>query len=336
MFFTKKIFLSICIFFSLQNTLWANNNNGIKKEKEDFVMTHISDSHEWHFATIGHKHISIPLPVILYKKGKGFDIFISSKFKDNHHKKKSYNGYILDSNNKIISTNQSDKIYDFSITKNIASMFISMLLLLIIFMISASKYKKNTNISPKGFWMLLEIFIFFVRDEIAIPNIGRKHHKKFMPYLLTIFFFIWLNNLMGLLPGSANVTGSISITLSLAVLTFIITNINGNKNYWKHVFATPGVPKWLLPIMIPVEIIGLFTKPFSLMIRLFANITAGHIILLSIINIIFIFKSSFAGFVSVPFGAFMFLLKLLVAFLQAYVFTLMSAIYFGNAVDEHH
>ena len=156
-----------------------------------------------------------------------------------------------------------------------------------------------------------------------------------MPYLLSVFFFIWLPNLLGLLPGAANVTGNVSIALVLALFTFVITNINGNKYYWAHVFNPPGVPWWLTPIMIPIELIGLLTKPFSLMVRLFANITAGHIILLSIVGLIFILKNAWIGTVSVPFGAFMFLLKLLVAFLQAYIFTLLSAIYFGAAVESH-
>ncbi len=329
----KQLFIAlfIALFFSNSNAIAKE----IKSKDSDFLMEHIADSHEWHFATINHYHITLPLPVIIYKKGYGFDIFLSNKFVNKHHKRTSYKGYILNKKDKIKSID-GIKIYDLSFSKNIFSMLLSMLLMFLIFIPAAKRYNKNPDKAPQGFWMFLEMLISFVKDEIAIPNIGKKKYNTFMPYLLTIFFFIWINNLMGLLPGSANVTGNISVTLTLAMFTFFVTNLNGNKNYWKHVFSTPGVPKWLLPIMIPVEIIGLFTKPFSLMIRLFANITAGHIILLSIINIIFIFKNPAAGFVSVPFGSFMFMLKLLVAFLQAYVFTLMSAIYFGNAVEEDH
>ncbi len=326
-----------------QNTatgITHSQRNG--KHKKDFLIEHILDAHEWHFATIRGNHISIPLPIIIYRSGHGFDIFLSNKFHHSHLDQDidksiagSYKGYYL-KNEKISYKNSSIKIYDLSITKNVAAMFISLLLMCVIFILAARKYKCNFNIAPKGFWMFIELIIVFVRDEIAKPNIGLKKYKKFMPFLLTIFFFIWLNNLLGLLPGAANLTGNIAVTLVLALFTFFVTNISGTKEYWKHVFSTPGVPKWLLPIMIPIEIIGLFTKPFSLMIRLFANITAGHIILLSIINIIFIFKSCWMGFASVPFGVFMFMLKLLVAFLQAYVFTLMSAIYFGNAVGESH
>lgn len=345
----KKIFISISVVslilftinflsFSSTNSKDINIKNHAKTEhpghKEDFLMEHIKDSHLWHFATIGHTHITIPLPIIIFSKIKGLQIFLSSKFFDKNHKRKFYKNYSLDKKGKIISADKDEKIYDLSITKNIFSMIISMVLMLFIFLKAAMLYKTKIDYVPRGFWMLVEILVNFVKEEIAIPNIGKEHYLKFMPFLLTIFFFIWINNLMGLLPGSANVTGNISITFALAFFTFIITNINGNKEYWKHIFYTPGIPKWLLPIMIPVEVIGMFTKPFSLMIRLFANITAGHIILLSIINIVFIFKNPLAGFVSVPFGVFMFLIKLLVAFLQSYVFTLMSSIYFGSAVAE--
>jgi F-type H+-transporting ATPase subunit a len=180
--------------------------------------------------------------------------------------------------------------------------------------------------------------VVFVRDDIAKPNIGDKYHR-FMPYLLTIFFFIWINNLMGLIPffpGGANVTGNIAFTLTLSVFTFIVTNVNGNKHYWKHIFATPGVPIAVLPIMALVEFIGIFTKPFALMVRLFANITAGHIIILSLVSLIFVFESVFISPISIGFGLFMNVLELLVAALQAYIFTLLSAMFIGGAVEEHH
>jgi F-type H+-transporting ATPase subunit a len=180
----------------------------------------------------------------------------------------------------------------------------------------------------------------FVRDDIAISNLGEHRYEKFMPYLLTVFFFILINNLMGLIPFpppfGANVTGNIAVTLTLALFTFFITQINGSKTYWKHIYATPGVPVWLLPIMFPVELIGMFTKPFALMVRLFANITAGHIIVLSLVSLIFIFKSLAVAPVSILFVIFMDCLELLVAFLQAYVFTLLSALFIGLAVKEEH
>lgn len=313
------------------NPTWAVE----AKQDDDFIMHHISDAHEWHFATIGKTHITLPLPIIIYAKDRGIEIFSSSRFLDRHHHQVPYRGYRLDEHDKLIALDKDRVFYDLSITKNVVSMLISVLILLSIVLVAAMRYKHKPQSTPRGFWSFLELMICFVKDEIAIPNIGKKNYGRFMPYLLSVFFFIWLNNLMGLLPGAANVTGNISVTLVLALFTFVITTINGNKYYWAHVLNLPGVPKWLAPIMIPVEFLGLLTKPFSLMIRLFANITAGHIILLSIISLIFIFQTELAGLISVPLGVFMFLLKLLVAFLQAYVFTLLSAIYFGTAVESH-
>lgn len=306
-----------------------------KTEEDNFILHHIGDAHEWHFATIGKTHITLPLPVILVSKDRGLEVFSSNRFCDKNHNRVAYRGYKLDTHDKIIATEPTRNFYDLSITKNVASMFMSMIVLTAIILSAAKRYRRNVYRVPSGFWGLLELIIYFIRDEIAIPNIGKNAYMRFMPYLLSIFFFIWLNNLMGLLPGAANVTGNISVTLVLALFTFVVTNIHGNKYYWGHVFNPPGVPKWLAPIMVPVEILGLFTKPFSLMIRLFANITAGHIILLSIIGLIFTFQTALVGMVSVPFGGFMFLLKLVVAFLQAYIFTLLSAIYFGMAVEMH-
>jgi F-type H+-transporting ATPase subunit a len=214
----------------------------------------------------------------------------------------------------------------------------------VIFGSVASAYKTRKGMAPKGIQSFMEPLILFIRDEVAKPSIGH-HYEKFMPYLLTIFFFIWLGNILGLIPfiGGFNITGNIAVTLTLAVFTFLVTTFSANKNYWMHIIATPGVPTWLLPLMIPIEILGVFTKPIVLMIRLFANITAGHIIILSFVSLIFIFSNLYgagAGYgvavVSVAFSIFMNVIELLVAFLQAYVFTLLSALYFGSAVEEHH
>ena len=305
------------------------------KAQDDFVMHHIQDAHEWHFATIGQTAITLPLPIILVSADKGLEFFSSSRLLDHHQQPVVYQGYYLNAHNKVVSLDQTHTFYDLSITKNIASMLISMVILLTLALLVARRYKKQVYTTPRGFWAFLELIIYFIKDEIAIPNIGQQNYKRFLPYLLSVFFFIWLNNLMGLLPGAANVTGNISVTLVLAAFTFVMTTLNANKAYWAHIFNPPGVPKWLMPIMVPVELLGLLTKPISLMIRLFANITAGHIILLSIIGLIFSFQTVLVGLVSVPFGAFMFLLKLIVAFLQAYIFTLLSAIYFGMAVESH-
>jgi F-type H+-transporting ATPase subunit a len=325
------IFALLIALFHAPSSAWAEQSC----KNDDFIMHHVKDAHEWHFATIGHTHITLPLPVIIYSPHKGLAIFSSSRFTDEHHQRVPYKGYLLNYNEKIIALDPSHVFYDLSLTKNITAMLVSVLALLVIFITAAQHYKRKPQEAPHGFWALIELLICFVKDEIAIPNIGKKNYIRFMPYLLSVFFFIWLNNLIGLLPGAANVTGNISVTLVLALFTFVITNLNGNKHYWGHLFNTPGVPRWLAPIMIPVELLSLFTKPFSLMIRLFANITAGHIILLSIIGLIFTLKSTWVGIISVPFGAFMFLLKLLVAFLQAYIFTLLSAIYLSAAVENH-
>jgi F-type H+-transporting ATPase subunit a len=182
----------------------------------------------------------------------------------------------------------------------------------------------------------MEPLIIFVRDEIAIPNIGEKKAAKYLPYLLTVFFFIWINNLLGLIPTGANASGNIAFTMTLAVITGLITNFSGNGGYWSHIFWTPGVPLWLRPIMLPVEVIGILTKPFALMIRLFANITAGHIIILSLLSFIFIFKSYAVGVPVTAFVIVMTFMELFVAALQAFIFTLLSALFIGSAVEEHH
>ena len=212
-----------------------------------------------------------------------------------------------------------------------------MVLLLLIFTSVASSYKKREGKAPKGFQSLIEPIIIFVRDDIAKPNLGYKY-ARFMPFLLTIFFFIWINNMIGLVPffpGGANLTGNIAFTVVMGVITFFVTNINGNKSYWKHIFL-PDVPWWLYPIMIPVEIIGVLSKPFALIVRLFANITAGHIIVLSLICLIFIFKTIMIAPVSVGFVLFMDVLEMLVAFLQAFIFTMLTALFIGTAVAEPH
>ena len=299
-------------------------------------LEHIEDAHSWHFATINDHHIVLPLPIILYSSDRGIECFLSSHFYNAKQEKIPFRGYYIE-HESIKCLDPSRSIYDLSITKNITAMFISVLLLVSVALYIAKRYKQDPLGAPKGICSFMELIINFVKYEIAIPNIGQKHYERFLPYLLTTFLFIWLNNILGLFPGGANVTGNIAVTLVLAAFTILITLFNGNKLYWSHMFKPQGVPKWLFPIMIPVEILGIFTKFFSLMIRLFANITAGHIILLSIIGLVFIMGNIYIGLgISVPFGTFMLILKILVSVLQAYVFTLLSAIYFGQAVSEKH
>lgn len=315
------------------------------------ILEHVVDSHEWHIATIGHTHVVIPLPVILLYQG-GLYAFWSSAFHNDSH---AYKGFVLHPDGpdkgKIGRVGDpASPVYDFSITKTVLAIFISMILLVVIFLSVARAYGKNRHEAPRGLQSMLEPIILFIRDDIAKSSIGEKKYEKFMPYLLTVFFFIFINNLLGLVPlfpGGANVTGNIAVTLVIAVFTFILTTINGNRHYWIDIVNTPGVPWWLkipVPLMPIVEIIGIITKPFVLMVRLFANITAGHIIVLGFVSLIFIFGaiSTALGLgvsvVSVTFMIFMSLLELLVAFIQAYVFTLLSALYFGLAVTEpeHH
>lgn len=326
-----------------------------KQEKFDagkLIIEHISDSHDWHIAG----NISVPLPVIIYSKERGFDVFFSNKFEHGH---KTYKGYMLE-NNHIVAVNEleevdahtatineelTENLWDISITKNVTAMFVSIFLMLWMFISVAKAYTKNSGKAPKGMQSLLEPLIIFVRDDIAKSAIGEKKYKKYLPFLLTVFFFIWINNLLGLIPFApfgANVTGNVAIGLVLAVIVFIITVVSANKNYWRHIIAMPGVPIGVLVLLTPIEIFGMFLKPFVLMIRLFANMLAGHIIALSFFSLIFIFAEMNVGLglgvsvLSIAFTVFMGMLELLVAFLQAYVFTLLAAMYFGSAVEEHH
>jgi F-type H+-transporting ATPase subunit a len=310
-------------------------------------MDHVSDSHEWHILTKKNgESVAIYLPVILYDKEKGLSFFSSKKLAHGH----IHEGYKLEEEGelkgKIVKVSASGEVdeenlpLDLSMTKAVTGMLFAAIIGLFLFISMARSYSKTGISHPKGIQRFLEPVILFVRDDIAIANIGKHKYEKYMPYLLTVFFFILINNLMGLIPFpppfGANVTGNIAVTFVLAFCTFIITQFSGNKNYWKHIFATPGVPFWLLPIMIIVELIGIISKPFALMIRLFANITAGHIIVLSLVCLIFIFGTLAVAPVSILFVIFMDCLELLVAFLQAYIFTLLSSLFISLAVEEAH
>jgi F-type H+-transporting ATPase subunit a len=347
--------IAVIIFFLLfpvaSSAYSQEGHSPVAEKKEfvasDYILDHIADSHEWHILTKKNgESVAIYLPVILYSREKGLVFFSSKKLAHG----KVFNGFKIeeegDLKGKIVSVNPENEIdeenlpLDFSMTKAVVAMLFAAIIGLFLFISMARSYKKAGVSAPKGIQSFLEPVILFVRDDIAIPNIGKHKYEKYMPYLLTVFFFILINNLMGLVPFpppfGANVTGNIAVTFVLAMCTFLITQFSGNKNYWRHVFATPGVPFWLLPIMIPVELIGIVSKPFALMIRLFANITAGHIIVLSLICLIFIFESLAVAPVSFVFVIFMDCLELLVAFLQAYVFTLLSALFISLAVQEHH
>ncbi len=355
-FFLSLLLFSISVFAS-ESDQEASSHKDEKYDPVPAVMHHIMDTHGWHAFTYGGHHYTIPLPVILWTEN-GLVTFMSSAF---HH---DVAGERLVEKNGINFINHHEKIYelnsgeneakfdesghvsngvrplDLSITKNVAAMLISVIILLFVFLKTAAFYKKGIR-APRGIAGFMEPIILFVKNDIAIPNIGEKKHMRFMPYLLTIFFFIWFNNLLGLIPipglGGANVTGNIAVTLVLATMTFIITTISGNKHYWSHVLWMPGVPAVIKVLLItPIEIAGLFIKPIALLIRLFANMTAGHIVVLSLISLIFVAKTAWMGTIAVPFTLFISVLELLVALLQAYIFTMLSALFIGSAVVEHH
>jgi F-type H+-transporting ATPase subunit a len=297
----------------------------------EVILHHVMDDHIWHLFD-GH-YGTIYLPVIVYSSEKGLDVFSSHKFYDEHHNIVEYNGYKLEHNH-ILLADSGKAVLDISITKNVAMLLINAVLMILVFSAVAKGYRKNKDKAPKGIQSFFEPIILFVRDEIVKPNIGH-HYEKFFPYLLTLFFFILFGNLLGLLPGAGNLTGNIAVTLSLALLTFIITNVSGNKAYWSHIFWTPGVPLPLRIIILPVEIIGIFTKPISLTVRLFVAITAGHIVLLSLISLTFIIGSIWVGVGSTLMVLFISGIELLVAGIQAYVFTLFTSLYIGMATADH-
>ncbi len=354
----RAFLISLSLMFFTFASSAADDKHQISEKKEldvkEVIIGHIVNDYSWHILTTPEgKHVSIPLPVILYSERSGFHVFMSSKF---HHGHAAYKNFKIapKGNNKgrIIEFDEKGNVYesglvDISITKTVIGIFTTVAVLLLVFISAAKIAVRNPKTPPKGVLGFVEPLIIFVRDDIAKPAIGKKH-MQFMPYLLTIFFFILISNLSGLIPippFGANVTGNISVTASLAFFTFVVTNISANRNYWSHIVNTPGVP-WMLKIPIPlmpfVETVGIFTKPIVLAIRLFANMTAGHLVMLAFISLIFIFGAltPIAGLVSAPFAvffaAFMILLDVLVAFIQTFVFTLLSAIYFGMAVEEHH
>jgi F-type H+-transporting ATPase subunit a len=319
----------------------------------EFILEHIGDAYEWHILTYKNFHLSIPLPVIVFSQTKGLNIFMFSKFHHGHETYKDFKYETTGENKGKVVEILGDgstvpPLLDLSFTKNCFAILVTVILMLWVFISVAKAYRERPGKAPSGLQNFAEPIIIFIRDEIAIPSIGKKKYEKYLPFLLTIFFFIWINNMMGLIPifpGGANVTGNITVTMLLALFTFGITTINGNKNYWKHIFNPPGVPWWLkfpIPLMPIIEVVGMITKPFVLMVRLFANITAGHIIGLGFFSLIFIFGQMqvILGYavspLTIAFTIFMTVLELLVALIQAYVFTLLSSLYFGMATEEHH
>ena len=319
----------------------------IKQQIKEVIDHHVLDGHEFSLfadAATG-EHYGFPLPIILWDNG--VHVFSSSKFHHGEAVAESNGNFYKLHHEKIYKTDAAGtlteahghttnaKPIDLSITKGVFTLMVVALLMFLLFTSLAKSYSKNGGISS-GFGRLFEPIVMYIRDEIAIPNIGEKHYKKYMSYLLTIFFFVWFLNIFGLTPLGINVTGNIAITFGLAVITFVITTLTANKNYWGHIFWMPGVPTPMKIILAPIELLGVFIKPFALMIRLYANIFAGHVVLMSLIGLIFIFKSWLGSSLSFLLSFAISIIEILVALLQAYIFTMLSALYFGSAVEEHH
>lgn len=340
-----KVLFPVLLLVTLSFSSVAAAEEGAYDPKE-FAMHHVADSHEWHI--VG--NVSIPLPCIVIHNG--LNVFMSSSMPEAHHgaeadstvQHETYKGFYYNESGKIVHEDGAF-VLDLSITKNVATLLIVSLIMILIFTSVAKAYKKRDGLAPKGLQGFMEPLILFVRDEVVKPNLGNKT-DRYLPYMLTVFFFIWFANMLGLIPfiANPNLTGNIAVTSALALMTFLLTNLHANKYYWGHIFNPPGVPGWVKVILIPIEFLGIFIKPVALMIRLFANITAGHIIIISLVGLIFIFGKAGenlgaglgASAVAVPFAIFMSFLELLVAFLQAFIFTMLSALFISLAQEEHH
>jgi len=314
------------------------------------IFEHLGDSYTWHIATIGTVHIKVPLLVIVRGQDGNMYAFSASKL----HGEEPYKGFYLGKEGskyagKVVTTSATGaevRPLDFSITKNVFALLCSALIVMLVVLLTARWYKKHPMEAPGGFVGVVEVMVDFLREDVIKPNIGAEY-KRYQPYLMSVFFFILVNNLLGLVPlfpGGANVTGNIAITLVLALFTMVIVNISGTKEYWKEVFW-PEVPMFLklpIPLMPVVEMFGVISKPFSLMIRLFANVMAGHTIMLSLVCLIFFTVSMGTTInatmtsISVLLSVFMFFVEILVSFLQAYIFTLLSSVYIGLARVRHH
>jgi F-type H+-transporting ATPase subunit a len=378
--FTIAVFSLFFVLFALpvlaqgphgdeQHPAGENADQHAPKEEKfnaaEVIFGHVLNAHEFHFldyeGSDGKKHsVTIPLPIIIYSPERGLTTFMSSKFEHGHAE---YKGYMMLTNETIEhmgldpakyrpedivaikdgKVDETVRVYDLSMTRNVVQMLIALTIFTIIMLRIARRYKSGVGVksAPKGSQSLLEPVINFVNDQVAKPNLGHKS-DRYLPFLLTIFFFILINNIFGLIPGSANVTGNIAFTLVLGVIAFIVIMFSANKHYWLHIFNPPGVPFGVKLILVPVEFLGIFIKPFALIIRLFANMVAGHIIIICLISLIFIFGelTAVAGWgaspLAIAFTIFIYMIEVLVAFLQAFIFTMLTAVFIGQAVEEHH
>ena len=354
-----SLMLAVCMLLSptvamaQEGESHAEQEESSKIDMTSLILDHISDSYEWHFCGEGENAVAIPLPVFVYSKVRGEWFFFSFKhIEEAEHHHTTYEGFKLAeegeaNEGKIVELNPAtgewERPLDLSLTKNAVGLFLNSIILICVVMYCANWYKKKKpeDTAPKGFVGLIEMMVSMVYNDIIKANIP-QHVQRYSGYLLCAFFFIFLTNLIGLIPGSANLTGNIATTCVLACCTFLFTNIGGNKEYWKEIFWADGMPTWLKPIMAVIEFFGLFTKPVALMIRLFANIMAGHAALLALIGVIFITAQIGAAIngimtpLAVFFAIFLDCLELLVAFIQAYVFTMLSAVFIGLSVPKHH
>ena len=370
--FKSLLVAGFSVFFILFSSVLHAQQDSLHKQTKpafdakEIIFGHVLNNHDFHIIDYvddqGRKHpVSIPLPVILYSKQRGLTAFMSSHF---HHGEENYEGYSLLTNDKIqelgldpTKFNAQDivaidengridpavKIYDISITRNVVQMILALGLFTWVMLSIAKKYKTGQGVTtaPKGSQSLLEPVITFVRDEVAKPNLGTSY-QKYLPFILTIFFFILVNNIFGLIPGSANVTGNIAFTAVLGIVAFVVILISSDSHYWLHIFNPPGVPGWVKVILVPVEFLSLFIKPFALIIRLFANMVAGHIIIICLISLIFIFgnMNKYAGWGTAPFSVaftiFIYFIEVLVAFIQAFIFAMLTAVFIGQAIEGKH
>lgn len=347
-FFSLVLILPLSLFSEENVHEEHNGEQDLKTEIKEDIKHHLQDSYDFHLLTdkTTGKHYGFPLPVILWDGG--LHVFMSSAFHHGETVVESKGNYYKLYHNKIYKTDAegtinydeehhptNEKPLDFSITKNVFMIFVISLLLFLMFRAMAKSYQKRGGSLPSGVGRFLEPIILYIQNDIAIPNIGKKHYKRYMSYLLTVFFFVWLVNLFGLTPLGVNITNNIAVTFCLAILTYLITTFTAKKDYWKHIFWMPGVPVPMKIVLAPIELLGTFIKPFSLMIRLYANITAGHIVLMSLIGMMFVFANWIGSSLSFVLAFVLSILELLVAALQAYIFTMLSALYFGSAVEEH-
>jgi F-type H+-transporting ATPase subunit a len=374
--FTVAVFSIFSLFISLPSFAKEGGDEpGGEKKKafnaQEVIFGHILDAHEFHFFDIVHKDgthtpVGIPLPVILYSPQKGFDVFMSSKF---HHGEHDHNGYRLLTEKSVEELaregvdikkeglhagqivpvgadgkiDKSVSVYDLSLTRNVVQMILALALLVWIMIAIANRYKKGQGVktAPSGMQNLMEPIITFVRDEVAKPNLGNRW-EKYLPYLLTVFFFILINNIFGLIPGTANVSGNIAFTLILGLISLVVIVASSRKYYWQHIFNPPGMPIGIKLILVPVEILSFFIRPMALIIRLFANMVAGHIIIICLISLIFIFANlnQYAGWgssiFSIAFTIFIYFIEILVAFIQAFIFSMLTAVFIGQAFEEPH